>query len=261
MPAIPLVPLSSEKHRGLRLNEVQPYHFARTLMLCPVVSGEIRELAREYVIVFGKEGGVPQALLGTEEGVNAYVAESGHWLARYVPAHVRRHPFYAATTSSDASGPQTFTIAIDESAPHLGSGAGEPLFTAEGAPTPVLEKVKAVLASLHKDFEASRRMVAQLEEAGLLVDRNVHVRSRQGAERNLAGLRLVDGEKLAKLEAESLARLHRSGALMLVYAHLMSLTNLRDGVLVKPPVQGTPAAPAEGFSLGDTELLDFSNLR
>ena len=257
----PLVALSSDKHRHLRLAASQPYHFVRTLMLCPVVSGEIRQIARDYVIVFPPAAGVPQALLGTEQGVNAYVADSGHWLCRYVPAHVRRHPFYAATTAAaDATASRAFTVAIDESAPHLGTEQGEPLFNEDGSPAPTLERVKAVLLSLQRDLEATTRMVAQLDEAGLLAARNLQVRSRDGAERTLTGFRLIDTEKLAKLEAEALAGLHRNGALLLAYAHLISLANLRDGVLVKPLPQAASAATG-GFSLGDTDLLDFSRLQ
>lgn len=253
------VALNNVQHRGLRLNASQPFFFAKTLMLCPVVTGEIRQIARDYVIVFEPQGGVPQALLGTEQGVNGYVADSGHWLCRYVPAHIRRHPFYAAaSTGAEASATQTFTVAIDPSAPHLSTEQGEPLFNDDGSPSPLLERVKAMLARLQADFQMTLQQVAMLEEAGLLVARNLKVRTRGGAERTLAGFRVIDTDRLGKLEAERLEKLHRAGALLLAYAHLVSLTNLQDGVLVRPQAQ---AATTAAFQLGQTDLIDFSKLQ
>src|SRR5690606_3825208 len=92
-----LKPLSSEQHRGLRLNPQQPFHFASSEVLIPLVAGEAAMAAREYVIVFGKSpDNVLQALVGVEPGKNLYVSDTGHWMARYVPAHVRRYPFQLA---------------------------------------------------------------------------------------------------------------------------------------------------------------------
>lgn len=254
-----LVPLNRDRHRGLRLSLNQPFHFARELMLCPVFSGELREVCRDYVLVFGAAGALPQVLLGTEQGVNAYVADSGHWLCRYVPAHVRRHPFYFAPVEGAAEGGQSFMVGIDETAPHFGTDKGEALFNADGTPAPLLERIKTALADLHRDAEATTRMAGQLDDLGLLAERKLHVRRRDGSQRAIAGVRAIDTEKFAGLDGETLARLHRNGALMLAYAHLVSLTNLRDGVLVEAPAPA-PAAATPGFSLGDTGLFDFSRL-
>jgi hypothetical protein len=252
-----LVPLNRDRHRHLRLAPNQPYHFARELMLCPVFSGELREVCRDYVIVFGAAGSPPQALLGSEQGVNAYVADSGHWLGRYVPAHLRRHPFYFAPVQGAAEGGQTFAVGIDETAPHLAGDQGEALFNADGTPAPLLERIKTALADLHRDGEATTKMAGQLDELGLLAERRLQLRRRDGSQRAIAGVRAIDTEKLAALDGDTLARLHRNGALMLAYAHLVSLANLRDGVLTHVP---TPAAAAPGFNLGDTGLFDFSRL-
>jgi hypothetical protein len=152
-------------------------------------------------------------------------------------------------------------VVIDPTAPHLGTEQGEPLFNDDGTPSPLLERVKAMLATLQRDFQATMQQVAMLEEAGLLVARGMKVKPRGGAERTLAGFRVVDGEKLRDLEPETLARLHRSGALMLAYAHLISLANALDGVLVKPHAQAA-SAPVQGFTLSEDDgMLDFSRMR
>ena len=48
----------------------------------------------------------------------------------------------------------------------------------------------------------------------------------------LQGLRVIDIERLNSLDPQVIANLQRSGALELVHAHRLSLTNLQDGALV-----------------------------
>ena len=229
-----LIPLDVAKHADLRFDASQPFHFAKSDMLCPVVSGELRQMARDYVIVFPMEGGLPQALLGVDQGVNAYVAESGHWLCRYVPAHYRRHPFYAVPKPSQgASTERIYAIGIDEHAPHLSRDQGQALFGSAGDETVTLKKIKGALSSLEKDSTLTMKMVAELEKNELLIPQNFHVKTVTGEERGVTGFRGVDSKKLMALEPQALGGLQKSGALFLAYAHLISLANLRDGVLVR----------------------------
>jgi hypothetical protein len=250
-----LVPLNAIRHRDLRFLPNQPFHFARGMMLCPLVSGELRQIARDYVIVFPMEGGLPQALLGTEEGNNAYVADSGHWLCRYVPAHLRRHPFFALREPSGngIGGEGSFVIGLDEDAPHLSRSDGAPLFDAQGKPTPVLEKIKTVLASLEQDSAATARMVAQLEEHGLLISRHIRIKPKAGSERAMTGFRVIDTDGLMKLAPDALSAMQKSGALLVAYAHVISLANLVDGSLLSAPAQKA----SDAFDLSESVVFDF----
>lgn len=228
-----VIPLDAEKHAGLRFDASQPFHFAKSDITCPIVSGEIRPIARDYVIVFPTETGLPQALLGINDGVNAYVSESGHWLCRYVPAHYRRHPFYAVPKSSRDSGAgRSYAIGIDETAPHLSRDKGQLLFSQNGTETVTLKKIKGVLSNLEKDSTLTLEMVTELEKKELLREQKFHVRPASGEERGVTGFRGVDNKNLMALEPQALWDLQKSGALLLAYAHLISLANLRDGVLV-----------------------------
>ena len=97
--------LDSQAHRHLRYAPNQPYHFASQQMFSPIVAGEAAMVAREYAIVFSDiPGSLPLALLGASQGINAYVRPSGHWTARYVPAHVRRYPFVMAEAVAETQG-------------------------------------------------------------------------------------------------------------------------------------------------------------
>ena len=251
------VPLSTDAHRHLKLQASQPYQFAAGLMLCPVVSGEICQVARDYVIVFPAEsGGIPQALLGAEQGVNAYVADTGHWRCRYVPAHVRRYPFMAAERPAGTESPrQSFTVMIDLSAPQLNDAQGESLFTPDGKPSSMLDKVQKALISLQQDFRTTADMVASLEQLGLLVSRSIRVTLGDGREHALEGFRVIDTGKLAALAPEALADLNKNGALLLAYSHIISMANLKDGVIARQagglgPISGPgPDDPGESFGL------------
>lgn len=265
MPPIHPVPLNPQTHRTLRVRLAMPFHHATGLMLCPVVSSEISAVARDYVIVFPMaDDDVPQALLGTEAGRNCYLAASGHWLCRYVPAHIRRYPFMIGLTGDATEGDgRRFKVLIDDASEHLSQTEGEALFLPDGQPTPLLEKVQASLSRLQADHMATQNMVQQLNALDLLAERKLKMRGQDGKEHLLSGFRMLDGSRLQALKPESLADLQRSGALLLAYAHLMSLSNLHDGVLVQKPALAlsTPAPSVSadfGLSFLPDEDIDFS---
>lgn len=250
-----LKPLLRDAHGSLRFAPRQPYHFAAQEMLVPITVGEAAMIAREYAIVFSRnDHAPPSALVGVREGVNAYVRPSGHWVARYVPAHVRRYPFMLAEnplSQTNGSGERQFTLMIDVDAPHLSEAAGEPLFTPAGESAPVLQKVREVLSNLQRDLQRTLQLMQQIQAADLLIEQLVEVKSRAGETFNLKGLRVVDTQKFAALSPETLHDLHRSGALMLIHAHLFSLSNLQDSPLIHSE------APA---LIPSTDTLNFEGI-
>jgi hypothetical protein len=238
------IALSPERHKDLLFTLNAGYQFAAQEMLSPVVSSEIKEVSREYVVVFGKDKAAPPfALLGTEEQTNNYVTGSGHWQARYVPAHIRRYPFVAGKSDDDSEAGQRLYTMVDLEAPHLSKDMGEPFFTADGQATGLLKRVNGVLKNLHTEMERSRRQVQKLDEAGVLVDQVIRVKRAEG-ESGLTGFRVVSAEALAAVDGPTLQDLNKTGALLLAYAHMVSLTNLKDGVLAKPP-RPEAQAPAD----------------
>lgn len=254
-----LKPLNREEHRSLRFSGNQPYHFAADMMVSPIVAGEAAMIAREYPIVFSRAADhVPLALLGVKEGVNAYVRSTGHWMARYIPAHVRRFPFMLANTKApeELNGKRAFTIMIDITAPHFASGQGEALFTPVGEPTDMLLKVQEVLSNLQRDTERTKKLIQDIDAADLLVERVLQAKPKNGGKPlAIKGMRIIDNAKLANCSPETLHALHRSGALMLIYAHLISLANLQDGPLLQGGPESTTAAAGDTISF---EGIDWS---
>lgn len=229
-----LTALDSKAHSSLSMNPDQPFTFAAHLMAAPVMAGEAELIAREYVLAFPAKPGLPLAILGVEQGRNAYVSPDGIWQARYLPAHIRRYPFMLAARpeSADEQGGRNFTVMVDLAAPHFKFGTGQPLFTEDGQPAPALLNAQKFLIAIQNDSDRTQQLVQQLEEAQLLVQEPLIVRVADNPV-SLDGLRVVNRQRLDGLPADTLKALQASGALQLVYAHFMSLTNLTNSVLVK----------------------------
>jgi hypothetical protein len=233
--------LSPDKHLNLKLSSAPDYRFAAQEIVCPVVSGEIWQVAREYIMVFPHNSNLlPLALMGTQEGVNAYIgAGSTPWWGRYVPAHFRRYPFVAAPAAAqngDADGQQRFTICIDTSAPQINEKDGQPLFNEDGSATELLENVQRALLSLQQDLGITQALVQQIDESGLLVDQTLTITPVDRDPVGLQGFRIIDQDKLRSATPELLASLIKTRALDLIYAHICSLSNLQDGLLAKKAV-------------------------
>ena len=237
--------LNREKHADLKFEPNLGYRFAASEMIIPIVSGEVTAVARDYVIVFSKERPVVNALLGITEGENAYVTEKGQWRGRYKPALIRAYPFALVKTPGQEDRPpekSNYTIIIDPEAQQLRDPDGQPLFDGDGEPTALVAKIQKVLMSLQQDAIRTERLIRQLEEHELLVERHIEVKSRDTA---LTGFRVVDQKALAGLAPDVLAQLRDSGALMLAYAQMMSQTNLTDSPLAWSAKADTDRSPSE----------------
>ncbi|WP_394425067.1 SapC family protein [Vreelandella stevensii] len=258
--------LDADQHRNLRYTPNQPYDFARELVMVPVVSGEVTRVAREMPIVFPKGEGVPQALLGVKPKESLHIRDSGHWMGRYIPAHIRRYPFVLAEVPTNdaqrAEQGRQYAVQFDADARHFERPDGHALIDTQGQPTDVLKKIQRVLLVLEEDQARTRQLVSQLDKAGLLVEQPITVKQGDQPHR-LGGFRLLDTKAFATLEAETLATLRNSGALALAYAHLLSLTNLQDGLIARAYRGADPETPAtldELFNEGDDDFtFDFDS--
>lgn len=223
-----LVPLRHQEHAGLRLQPVSGYHFARELLLAPVVIDELAEAAREYPIVFPRDAGLPAVLLGVQQGRNAYVDESGRWQAGYLPAHLRHYPFMLRRLPGKDGGQGRMAVMIDADSPLWSRADGEPVFDGESL-SGAAQRAVELLSALSPRQAATRAMVEAVVRAGILVERTVRVQRPGQADARVSGLRVVDEKAFNALDDEAFAALRKSGALPLVYAHLLSWANLRQG--------------------------------
>lgn len=257
-----LTALTRDQHQDLRFAPAKGYAFASSLMVSPVMLGEVNLVARDMPVLFAKTDAMPIALLGLKSNQNAYVEtkgkNKGKWLARYVPAHIRRYPFMLAeqqTETTDASGKRMFTVMADLTAPHFADPKGARLFDDQGQPTATLADIQKVLMDLQRAHVRTQRCVQQLVDAELLVERVLQAQSGSGKKLALEGMKVIDTQRLNQLPPEQLAALQRSGAMGLIHAHLLSLSNLNEA----PLRLAEDLAPLPPVMAGDT--LSLSGLR
>ena len=167
--------------------------------------------------------------MGLSEGVNAFVDENGRALDNnlYIPAYIRRYPFLLARLKQDSD---ELSLCFDPTAGAVGEfDEGEPLFEDNGEPS---QATKAILEFCEQFETAGQRTAAfvdDLQKSGLLMDGEVAIQP-EGAPQPYVyrGFRMVDEEKLRDLRGDELRKYNQGGLLPLVYAHLFSLSQVRE---------------------------------
>jgi len=195
----------------------------------PATVDEFALLQRHYPIVFSTGGEpVPLALMGLNEGTNAFLDDNGlpHDPTYYIPAYLRRYPFLLARLRPDSD---ELSLCFDPTSGAVGEfDEGEALFNG----TEPSDATKAVLAFCEQFETAGQRTAAfiqELKKSDLLMDGEVAIQP-EGAPQPFVyrGFRMVDEEKLRELRGDELRKMNQSGMLALIYAHLFSLSQIRE---------------------------------
>lgn len=258
--------LKPAQHGGLRVFETNDYSYARGEVLAPIVIDEMADIAREYPIVFpDNQSGLPCALLGIEDGQNAYVDDHGRWQGIYIPAHIRRYPFMLGKAGQAAApaaqDKDRYIVLFDPDAPHFQDANGHPVFTLAGELTPHAQRRLALLESIQKAVPATQALVAAIDALGLLVERTIQVNKGGKLTNVVKGLKVVDEKKLNQLPDADFVSLRNKGALPLVYAHLLSWANFRQGPLAgKYPDLAAKADSKQPSFLFESDIISFSGL-
>lgn len=225
-----LEPLSSNIHGKMKVRVVEKAPAIATTHAIPATVDEFPLLARHYPIIFAiGDTPVPLALMGLTEGVNAFMDENGRPLEDniYVPAYIRRYPFLLARLRPDSD---ELSLCFDPTIGAIGDFKdGEPLFEKDGEPS---KATKAILEFCEQFETAGQRTAAfieDLQKSGLLIDGEVAIQP-EGATQPFIyrGFRMVDEEKLRDLHGDQLRKFNQSGLLPLIYAHLFSLSQIRE---------------------------------
>jgi len=224
-----LEPLSSQAHADFRLRPADSAPFLIGQHAIPITVDEFALVQRFMPIVFSVgPDAIPIALMGLNEGVNVFVDEKGQISQPnfYVPAYIRRYPYMLAKLTPDA---QELSLCFDPTSDSIGKFEdGDPLFV-DGAPS---ETTKNILTFNEMFEQAGARTAAfmrDLAESELLMDGEVSIQP-DGAEQPFIyrGFQMVNEEKLADLRGDTLRKMTKSGMLPLLYAHLFSLSLMRD---------------------------------
>jgi len=228
------VQLNNVDHSGLRLkcrHSAELGHSVNQLLLVP---SEFEQAQREYPILFRRDAdGEFQAvaLLGLDRGENLFLSNE-RWNARYIPAIVRREPFFLAETEGDY-GDSTLATFVDLDDPRLGDDDGEPLFLPLGGNSPSLDGALSALRAVQEGLLEAQAMFALFAELGLLQPVNLQMQLGDGLEYRIPDVFSIDAALLSSLSSEKLERLHRSGFLPHAIFARSSLANINRLIELK----------------------------
>ncbi len=224
-----LEPLSSEQHADYKVRPAQSAPFLATQHAVPVTIDEFALVQRYMPIVFSAgDDSIPIALMGLNEGVNVFVDGEGKLTEDnfYVPAYVRRYPYLLARLRPDA---QELSLCFDPTSDTIGKfDEGEPLFV-DGQPSEATKNILQFNEQFEQAGARTGQFMKELKEAELLMDGEVSIQQ-EGFEQPFVyrGFQMVNEEKLQDLRGDQLRKMTKSGMLPLLYAHLFSLSLMRE---------------------------------
>jgi hypothetical protein len=228
-----VVALDRNQHRSLRLKQAPFKNLSRTAEMNAafVAAVEFADVSREYPIVFVRAGKdaktgedlvAPMAVLGLKQKENLYLLSEGRWRTPYLPAVLRRYPFAMAEAEGDRR-----VVCIDRDCEDFSNSEGEPLFGADGQPTPLLADLQNFLDSFEQQVVRTRVFCARLLKADVLREMRFDVTMSDGNTLAVDGFLSVDESRLAALPDADVLELQRTGMLALVHLQQASMGLLR----------------------------------
>lgn len=221
-----LVVLNAQSHHHLGLLPTTHYQFVADQIQIPIVYSEMADAAREFPIFFLADSSSLFILTGIHAQTNTYVDANGVWRAAYVPVVLRNYPLCLVPSPQKTD---SFVLALDLKAPQLADSTGDKLFL-QGQPSLLLQQRLQQLERYAHDELLTQQFVQLLKKMDLLKEQAIRVQHNDQVSQ-LTGLLIIDEKKLDQLPNEAFNQLRQQGLLPFIYAHLLSMNNLRYGVL------------------------------
>jgi hypothetical protein len=221
-------PLNPELHGKIGVKRLDaPFAFAAGAHLIPLTVTEFQPASLSFPIIFIGEDHTPVAVMGLRDGENLFISKTEpHVAEAYIPAYLRRYPFvFANDQTSDR-----MILCIDRGATVLDENGGDVALFNGTEPT----EFTTGAMEFCREFEAERRrtddFVKLLNDLDLFEVKQAMFTPRlpdgqAGEPQMLAEYFAVSEEKLAKLPKEKVLELYENGALMQIYASMVSLLN------------------------------------
>jgi hypothetical protein len=236
-------PINLEQHGKMKVRGITSMPELGRTHAVPLTVDEFALVQRHFPIVFSVGGQpVPIALMGLNEGINVFLDDNGRATDSnlYIPAYLRRYPFLLAKLRPDSD---ELSLCYDPTSGAVGDfDDGEALFDGDEPSA----ATKAILEFCEQFEAAGLRTTAFIEDlvkSDLLMDGEVAIQP-EGFEQPFVyrGFRMIDEEKVRNLRGDELRKMNQNGMLPLIYAHLFSLSQMRD-VFARQMQQGK--APAQ----------------
>ncbi|KQM37647.1 SapC family protein [Sphingomonas sp. Leaf10] len=224
-----LEPLSSQTHGNWKVRSSDRAPFLTGQHAIPVTVEEFPLVQRRMPIVFSVgDDPVPLALMGLNEGVNTFLDDEGRLIDQetYIPAYIRRYPYLLARLRPDSD---ELSLCFDPTSDVIGPFEdGEPLFDGD-QPSEVTKQILAFNEQFEQAGQKTGMFMKEIKDMGLLMDGEVSIQQ-EGADQPFVyrGFQMVSEEKLNELRGDQLRKMQQSGMLPLIFAHLFSLSLMRD---------------------------------
>ena len=218
-------PLNPEQHGklGIRTSPT-PYKFALTAHAVPLMVTEFGPAAMNYPIIFAGELLQPMAILSIRQNENLFVSPDGAFDSdAYVPAYLRRFPFVFADDPDN----ERMIVCIDVAAEAVTMGGDLALFEGD-QPTDFTKAAIEFCTNYESERRRTESFVKTLKELDLFELKEAYFTPQNsdgtpGEPVRLADYFAISETKLRALPLEKLGELRDNGALMQMYAQLVSL--------------------------------------
>lgn len=242
---------------NLRWKRYDTYHFAGQDAITPLLAHELSKACLSLPIAFFKQNDTFTlvVLLGLQAGKNLFVSPDGRWIGPYIPAAYRGHPFALAQAENDQ-----MVLCVDTDSGLIGEQYDQRFFDANGEPTQSIKDVLGFLQQVHHNRGLTERLCAVLGAEQLITPWPLVVKGETG-EQTIEGLYRVDEARLNSLDSEALERVHKAGALPLVYCQLLSMQHIQTlGQLTEAHAKLKPASAVDLDSVfgGGGDSLEFT---
>tara|TARA_B110000091_G_scaffold144840_1_gene154616 strand:- start:242 stop:1045 length:804 start_codon:yes stop_codon:yes gene_type:complete len=226
-----LVAVDNKSHKDIKIINALIEAHGKNLHLIPAVLAEFTNLALQYPIVLTKNGDtgafVFAAMLGFEDRENLFWQDE-QWQGIYLPLQIQRQPFFIGKVPTKVSKEkkqqsEEHLVCIDTDSPAISTTEGEPLFNAIGEETAYFSQAKNCLAQIMQGELDNQRLLEQLQEMALIQPIALEITFINQQKTRLNGLYTIDKKKLATLNNEAVATLHRLGLLLPIYIMIASL--------------------------------------
>lgn len=241
-----LQPLSSGQHGDWKARRLEAAPFLGQAHAVPVTIEEFAVAQRHFPIVFSVgPNPVPLALMGLNEGVNVFVDDEGKLTSDvYVPAYVRRYPFLLARLRPDAD---ELSLCFDPTADAVGQfDDGEALFD-DGQPSQTTRDILGFCEKFEQSGAQTGAFVKELIDHKLLIDGEVSIQPEGAAQPFVyRGFQMISEDALRDLRGDVVRKMNQSGMLPLIYAHLFSLSLIRDLFARQMALGKVPTSATQG---------------
>lgn len=219
-------PLNFDLHKKLGLKTVSnPFDFAAKQHFVPLLAGEFAAAALCYPIIFAGAEQMPLAVMGINVAENLFFEDNGAVRPdAYLPAYVRRYPFTVA--SDEALG--RMIVCIDVGSKLIGENGEFPLFDDKGQATEYTQRCIDFCQQFDVERKRTEDFVKLLRDHDLIESRvQTHTPNNPdgapGTPVTIAEYGAVNEQKLIDMPDDKFLELKRTGAIGLIYAHLISL--------------------------------------